>query len=163
MLVAPAVARGAVVSGDGGHTRRGLLWRPLMINSSDLVASAASFDLAASKSSSGDELSGPCLCHRWLCFMPITYTIYSFQWWFLWRWIQSYVCHKTVPCSPRVVSWIDISFLSIMLHGVCIYTTLYKNLCSAWTMSSYFFNECSGNENIIQNLCACNENSHDLP
>ena len=55
--VTPAVARGAVVSGDGGHARRGWLWRPSTTNSSDPVASAASFDLAASGSSFGDELS----------------------------------------------------------------------------------------------------------
>jgi hypothetical protein len=61
--VAAAVA-GAVVSGDGGHMRYGWLLRPSTIKSSDLVASAASFDLAASGSSSGEELSDPCLCHR---------------------------------------------------------------------------------------------------
>jgi hypothetical protein len=61
--VALVVARGAVVSGDGGHTRRGWPWRPSTTNSSDPTASATSFDLAASESSSGDELSDPCLCH----------------------------------------------------------------------------------------------------
>jgi hypothetical protein len=83
--VALAVARGAVVSGDGGHARRGWLRRPSTTNSSDPVVSAASFDLAASGSSFGVELSDTCLCHRWLCFMPATYTIYAFQWWFLQR------------------------------------------------------------------------------
>jgi hypothetical protein len=86
--VAPAIAQGAIVSSDGGHTRRGWLWRPSMTNSSDLAASGLS---------SGDELSDPCLCHRWLCFISATYTIYAFQWWFLRWWIQFYVCHKTIP------------------------------------------------------------------
>jgi hypothetical protein len=62
--VAPAVARGVVVSGDGGHARHGWLWHPSTTNSSDPVASTASFDLAASGSSFGDELYDPCLCHR---------------------------------------------------------------------------------------------------
>jgi hypothetical protein len=62
--VTPAVARGAVVSGDGGHTERGWLWRPSTTNFSDLVASTVSFDLAALRSSFDDELSDPCLCHR---------------------------------------------------------------------------------------------------
>jgi hypothetical protein len=92
--VALAVARGAVVSGDGGHARRGWLWRPSTTNSSDLVALASSFDIAASGSSSSNELSDLCLCHRWLCFMPATYTIYAFQWWFLRRWIRYYFAIK---------------------------------------------------------------------
>jgi hypothetical protein len=60
----------------GGRARRGRLWRwppreawvavwrPSTTNSSDPVASTMSFDLAASRSSSGDELSDLCLCHR---------------------------------------------------------------------------------------------------
>jgi hypothetical protein len=35
---APAIARGAVVSSDGGHVRRGWLSRPSTTNSSDPVA-----------------------------------------------------------------------------------------------------------------------------
>jgi hypothetical protein len=50
-----------------------------------------------------------------------------------------------------------------MLHGISIYVMLYKNLCSVSLMSSIFLCACSGKENIIQNLRACNENSHDLP
>jgi hypothetical protein len=56
--------RGAVVSGDGGHARRGWLRSPSTTNSSYPVASAASFDLAASGSSPSDELSDPCLCYQ---------------------------------------------------------------------------------------------------
>jgi hypothetical protein len=161
--VISTVARGAVVSGDVSHARRGRLCRPSTTNSSDPVAWAASFDLAASGSSSGDELSDPCLCHRWLYFMPATYTIYAFQWWFLHRWIRFYVAIKLSLISAGVVSWTDIRYLLIMVHGVCIYATLYMNLCSAWTMSSYFLHACSGNENIIQNFRPCNGNSNSLP
>jgi hypothetical protein len=59
----------------GGRVRRGRLWRwrpreawvalaSIDDQSYDRVTSAASFDLAASGSSSSDELSDPCLCHR---------------------------------------------------------------------------------------------------
>jgi hypothetical protein len=41
--VAPAVARGAVVSRDGNHVRRGWLRCPSMINPSDPMASATSY------------------------------------------------------------------------------------------------------------------------
>jgi hypothetical protein len=85
---APAVARGAIIYSDDSHVRRGWLWHDSMTNSSDQVASVASFDLVASGSSSVDKLSDPCLCHRWSCFMSATYTICAFQWWFLRWWIQ---------------------------------------------------------------------------
>jgi hypothetical protein len=62
--VAPAVTRGAIIYSDDSHVRRGWLWHDSMTNSSNQVASAASFDLVASGSSSVDKLSDPCLCHR---------------------------------------------------------------------------------------------------
>jgi hypothetical protein len=34
-------------------------------------------------------------------------------------------------------------FLSIMLHSIYIYVTLYKNLCSTWIISSYCFCMCA--------------------
>jgi hypothetical protein len=133
-----------------------------MTNFSDPVASATSFELAASGSSSDDELSDPYLCHRWLClcllftlFMHSCDDFYDDEYDF-------YVCHKTGPNSVGAVSWTDIRFLSIMLHDVCIYATLYKNLWPAWIMSSYFLHACNGNKNIIKNLRTCNENSPDL-
>jgi hypothetical protein len=118
--VAPAVARGMVVSSDGDHTRHGWLWRSSTTNSSDPVASAASFDLAASRSSSGDELSDPCLCHRWLCFMPATYTIYAFQWWFLRRWIRFFVAIK-LSLIPTGMLVEPISDFFINYATVCLY------------------------------------------
>jgi hypothetical protein len=66
--------RGA--SGDGGGDRpwclikirissdAANLGRPPATTTFDPMASKTSFDLAASRSSSGDELSDPCLCHR---------------------------------------------------------------------------------------------------
>jgi hypothetical protein len=84
--VTPVVARGAVVSGDGGHARHGWLWHPSVTNSSDSVASTTTFDLATSGLSSFDELFDPCLWHRWLYCMPSIYTIYAFRWWFL-QWL----------------------------------------------------------------------------
>jgi hypothetical protein len=110
-------------------TIRGGIWRqqfppmrriggcPPPMTTFDLMASEVSFDLAALGSSSSDKLSDPCLCHRWLCFMPATYTIYAFLWWFLRLCIIMmlltlfmhaiddydeygfYVCHKIVPNS----------------------------------------------------------------
>lgn len=62
--VTPAVARGAIIYSDDSHVRRGWLWHDSMTNSSDQVASVASFDIVASGSSSVDKLSHPCLCHR---------------------------------------------------------------------------------------------------
>jgi hypothetical protein len=72
-----AVARGAIVSGDGGHTKCGWLWCPSTTNSSDLVASAVSFDLVASGSSSGDGLSNPCLCLLFTLFMHCSDDLYD--------------------------------------------------------------------------------------
>jgi hypothetical protein len=46
--------------------------------------------------------------------------------------------HKTVPNSRGMLVQPILGFLSIMLHSVCIYATLYMNLCLAWTMSSFF-------------------------
>jgi hypothetical protein len=40
--VAPTVARGTIISDDGGHARRGWVQRPSMTNFSNLVASTAS-------------------------------------------------------------------------------------------------------------------------
>jgi hypothetical protein len=49
-----------------------------------------------------------------------------------------YVRHKTIPNLARLLVELILCFLSIMLHVVCIYVILYKNLCSAWIMSSFF-------------------------
>jgi hypothetical protein len=42
-----------------------------------------------------------------------------------------YVFHKTVLNSHGLLVEHILGFLSIMIHGVSIYVTLYKNLCSA--------------------------------
>jgi hypothetical protein len=161
-----------VISGDGWHAMHGWLWCPSTTNSSDPAASTASFDLAASGSSSGNELSDPCLCHRWLCFMPATYTIYAFTCYLhylcipvmiLWRWIRFYVAIKLSLIPAWAVSWTDISFF-INYAIQCIYLCdfVYEfMLCVNHVI--LFLHVCSGNENIIQNFRACNGISNDLP
>jgi hypothetical protein len=46
-----------------------------------------------------------------------------------------------------------LGFLSIMLHSVSIYKSLYKNLCSTWLMSSNFC-VCVMETKISSKICA---------
>jgi hypothetical protein len=66
-----------------------------------------------------------CLCHRWLCFMRATYTIYVFQWWFLRRWIQFYVTIKLSLIPVGAVSWIDIRFFYQLCYTVYVLMRLF--------------------------------------
>jgi hypothetical protein len=95
--VAPAVARSAVVSGDGGHARRGWLWRSSTANSSDPVASTASFDLVASGSSlqrrTIRSMFMPSMIKFYVCYLHylcIPMMIFTMMNTIL-------CCHKTVP------------------------------------------------------------------
>jgi hypothetical protein len=53
------------------------------------------------------------------------------------------------------------TFSSIMMSGVDMYTTFYKYLCFCAISIMQCLRVCSGNENVIQNLRGCNVNSHD--
>jgi hypothetical protein len=126
----------AMVTRYAGRERRGHLWRwrprvawVALASFDDQLLLSGGFGgviwSSVSGSSSGDELSDPCLCHRWFCFMPATYTIYAFQWWFLRRWVRFYVAIKLSLIPAGAVSWTDIRFF----YQLCCTLYVFMRLC----------------------------------